>query len=199
MKHFIKIGLAMILILGLVFLAPLDYHKGFMIFAEALVNVLEKDNGARGILATYESGGMTPYSTRLNELENILGKNNPSVQILEGTHNVVELLSISNAAVFPQNSIGGATGYPITLMEAMASKVLTISSDLETMKEVINHNRNGYLFKNKDAEDLAQKMIEVMNLNFKKRRQVIEEAHKLAVEKFSISKSASTIENLYNK
>tara|TARA_B100000945_G_scaffold318645_1_gene323971 strand:+ start:1087 stop:2172 length:1086 start_codon:yes stop_codon:yes gene_type:complete len=58
--------------------------------------------------------------------------------------------------------------FGIILIEAMASKNVVIASDISGYKELID-NKNGILFKNKDANDLANKLtllIENDNLRF---------------------------------
>ncbi|MSQ66958.1 MAG: glycosyltransferase, exosortase A system-associated [Gammaproteobacteria bacterium] len=52
---------------------------------------------------------------------------------------------------------------PLKPLEAMAQGRLVVASDVGGHKELIEHQRNGYLFKANDAEDLAATVLAVLN------------------------------------
>ena len=52
---------------------------------------------------------------------------------------------------------------PLKPLEAMAQGRLVVASDVGGHKELIEHQRNGYLFKANDAEDLAAIVLAVLN------------------------------------
>ena len=58
-------------------------------------------------------------------------------------------------------------GTPNAILEGMANKLPIISSDVPGCKELVEKAECGYLVKSRDAEDLANKMIELMLLKEK--------------------------------
>jgi glycosyltransferase involved in cell wall biosynthesis len=52
---------------------------------------------------------------------------------------------------------------PLKPLEAMAQGRLVVASDVGGHKELIEHQRNGYLFKANDADDLAVTVLNLLN------------------------------------
>ena len=52
---------------------------------------------------------------------------------------------------------------PLKPLEAMAQGRLVVASDVGGHKELIEHRRNGYLFKANDADDLAATVLDLLN------------------------------------
>ncbi|MDF2564624.1 MAG: glycosyl transferase, group 1 [Massilibacillus sp.] len=53
------------------------------------------------------------------------------------------------------------------LLNAMSYKKVVLASDLPGMKEIIQDGKNGYTFKTNDSEDLAKKIVYIINNNEK--------------------------------
>ena len=53
-------------------------------------------------------------------------------------------------------------GVSVSLLEAMASGCLCVVSDIRDNREIIQHGRNGILFKTDDEEDLANSLRRVL-------------------------------------
>lgn len=47
-------------------------------------------------------------------------------------------------------------GYPNSIIEAMASKIPVLASDIPSIKEIIKHKKNGYLCKSGDPSSIAE-------------------------------------------
>lgn len=70
-------------------------------------------------------------------------------------HEVGRYLSESNIFVFASVSEGRAN----VILEAMASGLPIVASDIAANKELVKHDVNGYLFRTGDALDLAEKIV----------------------------------------
>lgn len=96
--------------------------------------------------------------------------------------------------IFVAPALGGeAQG--IILLEAMATKKLVIASDIEGYKTVIKDKENGLLFKVNSFEDLAKKILFILeNRDLKKR---IEEKAYLTAQEYSWEKIGKMVEDYY--
>jgi glycosyltransferase involved in cell wall biosynthesis len=61
-------------------------------------------------------------------------------------------------------------GTPRTLLEAAAMAKPLITTDVPGCREVVDHGRNGLLCREKDADDLAEKMIKIIKMTSSERR-----------------------------
>ena len=89
-------------------------------------------------------------------------------------------------------------GLGIVFIEAMACKLPVIGSDVDGIKEVIEHNNNGYLVKNTDEKTitkLVKKYYEDENL----RKMHGEKGLEIAKKNFDINKITKEYEEMYVK
>jgi glycosyltransferase involved in cell wall biosynthesis len=180
------------------FLGPLENHKGYKVFMEGALKALEKVNDILFVLATYDSPdiNLRAYGERKNEILSLINSFPENFKILEGIHNVTELMAFSDFIVLPQISIDGATAHPVTMLEGMASKRPVIVSDLKALKELIIHKETGYLFNTNDPGNLSEVLLEAINessLN----EQIALNGYNLIRSKYRIEKIASSIEAIY--
>lgn len=75
-------------------------------------------------------------------------------------------------------------GAPKSLLEAAAMAKPIIASNVEGCREVVADQITGYLCRVKDANDLASKMIQIINLPNDIRRQMGVEARKKMAKEF---------------
>jgi len=86
--------------------------------------------------------------------------------------------------------------FGIVLLEAMASKIPVIASDIEGYRQIIKDEVNGFLFENENYKNLADKIIMVLkNKNFVNK--VVENAYKIVIEKYSWESVSKQIEDYY--
>ena len=86
--------------------------------------------------------------------------------------------------------------FGIVLLEAMASKIPVIASNIEGYKQIIQDEVNGFLFESENYKNLADKIIMVLrNKNFVNK--VVENAYKIVVEKYSWESVSNQVENYY--
>lgn len=62
-------------------------------------------------------------------------------------------------APFIEASGGVREGLPVTLMEAMAAGAVVVTSDLTGNRDLVKDGHNGFICRQKDAEDLAKKIV----------------------------------------
>ena len=180
------------------FLGPLENHKGYQILVEGALKTLENDKDILFVLATYDSPdiNLRSYSARKNDLNSLIDPYPDNFKIIEGIQNVAELMAFSDFVIIPQISIDGATAHPVTMLEAMASKRVVIASDLAAIKELISHRKTGYLFKTNNPDNLA----EVLQMAVKEKllnEQIAIHGYHLVRSMYRIEKIASAIEAIY--
>lgn len=113
---------------------------------------------------------------------------------LHGKKNSSEIynfLSTSDAYVLPsKKAVGGdMEGIPVSIMEAMATGVVVISTIHSGIPELISHGETGFLAKENDILDLAKNILIASELNkddyqniVRKARHVIESNFNSALE-----------------
>lgn len=74
---------------------------------------------------------------------------------------LVSLLSRCRVAVVPSiiDSRGETEGMPTVIVEAMSTGVRVVASAVDGIPDIIRHNDNGWLCREKDADDLAEKIV----------------------------------------
>lgn len=115
-----------------------------------------------------------------------------NVVFLGERNDVKLLLHIAHFFVFPTLS----EGLPLCLLEAMATGLPCLASDIGPIREIIKHGINGLLFKSGNCEDLE----ETLNLalsDYKKATSLGQSAQRTVRDKFSPPENITLLENLY--
>ena len=115
-------------------------------------------------------------------------------------HNFYFLGKIDNAAqylkafdIFTLTSI--KEGLPYTLLEALGAEISIVSSNLESLTEIIENNQNGLIFKSMNSDDLVYKIQSLLNNpEFAKKLQA---NTKNSLSKFNFNEFITNIKNLY--
>ena len=89
-------------------------------------------------------------------------------------------------------------GLPMTILEAMASKVAIIATRVGAIPQVIKHGINGILLDSGDYEGLAREICFLMDQP-NKRKALFEQAYKDVCENFSASKMADQYTKIYQE
>ena len=118
----------------------------------------------------------------------------------KGLHNFYFLGKIDNAAkylkafnIFTLTSI--KEGLPYTLLEALEAEISIVSSNLESLVEIIENNQNGLIFKATNSDDLVYKIQSLLNNpEFVKKLQA---NTKNSLSKFDFNEFINNIKNLY--
>jgi len=148
----------------LLFTGPLEDRKGAPVLARAAVRILAKTDKVNFIFACYGEGGLDRrHRTNKEKFLEIIKNHEDNISILEGSHNIPSLLASADIFVLPSVTSHGILAQPLTLLEAMAAGKAVVVSRIDGIEEIINHNVNGLLFENRNAEDLADKICELLN------------------------------------
>jgi glycosyltransferase involved in cell wall biosynthesis len=93
-------------------------------------------------------------------------------------------------------------GLPRTLLEAAAIGRPIIATDVTGCREVVDHGVNGYLCKERDTNDLAEKMRDMIKLSIDERREMGLRGRKMMEQNFDqriiVEKIVSRIEGVLN-
>lgn len=136
------------------------YDKGIMEYLEA-IKLLKKE----GIEADFLLAGGLDTKTKLGIPEVLLKKwiKEGLIKYLEHTDEVAALIHKADCVVLPSYR----EGTPKSLLEAAACGKPLITTDVPGCREVVDHNKNGFLCKVKDGNDLAAKMRMMLELDEK--------------------------------
>ena len=84
-------------------------------------------------------------------------------------------------------------------VEAQSMEIPIVASDIGGSKETIVENETGYLYKNNDTVDLANKINEVMKKNYNSLKSVGIKGRKNVLKKFDVDKMCQTTFTEYKK
>ena len=107
---------------------------------------------------------------------------------------VYQEMNISDCLILPSVEEGIAN----VVLEAMAIGLPVISSDCGGMKEVIDHGKNGLLFRNRDVDCLTQVMADIFNQDPDKRKSLVKRAKMDIKENHSFSRLSGEMKELYH-
>ena len=86
-------------------------------------------------------------------------------------------------------------GLPYTLLEALGAEISIVSSNLESLVEIIENNQNGLVFKARNSDDLVYKIQSLLNNQEFARK--LESNTKNSLNKFDFNEFINNIKNLY--
>lgn len=170
--------------------------KGFIFLVEAC-RLLR----ASGIQFVCEIVGEGPERGRLEELIKVyqlsdrvrLPGSLPQTKI-------VELLARSSIFVFPaiHDRSGDSDNLPTVIIEAMASSLPVIATEIAGIPEIVRHNENGILVQEKDATQLAN-AVRVLAFNQSLLEKYGGASRTIAAEKFALSQTVGELKNLFSR
>jgi glycosyltransferase involved in cell wall biosynthesis len=140
-------------------------HKGIYEFIQA-AELLR----ARGIDPQFQLLGFfdedNPVSISRQQVDEWSSQR--SVTYLGQTDNVAPFIEKADCVVLPSYR----EGMPLSLLEGASMCKALIASNTSGCREVVNDGLNGYLARNKDAKDLADKMEKYFRLSPEEKRQM---------------------------
>jgi glycosyltransferase involved in cell wall biosynthesis len=125
--------------------------KSLDTFIKALNVLKQKDVSFKAIIC-----GSGREKDNLKDLVNKLGLDKQII-FLKNRDDVLDILRISKVFVLPSIKEGMSNA----LLEAMSVGLPAVVSDIEENRELIEDRENGYVFKLKDYNDLAEKLITI--------------------------------------
>jgi glycosyltransferase involved in cell wall biosynthesis len=113
---------------------------------------------------------------------------------------IVNLLARSSIFVFPaiHDSSGDSDNLPTVLIEAMASNLPVIATDIAGIPEIVQQNKNGILVQEKDAAHLAN-AIRVLACNQGLLEQYGSMSRRIAAEKFALANTVAELKSLFSR
>ena len=119
---------------------------------------------------------------------------NKSVKFHGCINNIAEVLTQFDC--FTLSSV--TEGMPMSIIEAMASGLPIVATDVGGMREMVDNNKNGFLIESNDRQALMDKWLYLMNNNDLS-ISMGKNAREKAVEKYSLSRMADEYLTIYAK
>ena len=161
----------------IVMVARLLHEKGVVEFVEAAKLIASNQKNVEFILAGSTDLG-NPSSiddSKLREWEQL-----PFLSMHGHVEDVAQLLRSAHICVLPSYR----EGTPRSLLEAAASGLPLVATDVPGCREVVKHGSNGYLVPSKDTKSLAE-AIQLLIVDGKLRTVFGKKSRELAVAEFS--------------
>jgi glycosyltransferase involved in cell wall biosynthesis len=168
--------------------------KGFQDLLQALL--LVKQQGLEFECAIYGEGPLAP------QLQGWIDEHNLAGQVrLPGGRTQHELIQLyHNAALFAltpvQTEDGDRDGIPNVLVEAMAVGLPVVTTAVSGIPELVENNRNGFLYQQHDVEGIASGIAELLR-DAQRRSELGRAASKKVMEQFDIAQAAKRLKTLF--
>lgn len=168
----------------------MEAPKAQDVFLRAMVRIREGLPGARGVIA-----GDGRMREQLEELRSRLGLND-AVDFLGAVprHNVPDLLSSLDVFVLTSSW----EGLPMALIEAAASGLPVVATDVGGVREVVQDGLNGFLVPSGDWQQIAAKVLLLLN-DTEMRAAFGAQARGRAKAEFDIARLARDTADLYRR
>lgn len=182
--------------LNLLIVGRLTEKKGIDNAIEA-ISLLKKENIDIS-LKVIGDGEQREYLTQLIKSKDLTNQ----IELLGWQTQVVvkRYVDLADLILLPSKeaSTGDKEGIPVSLMEALASGKLVISTFHSGIPEMIQDGKNGWLVQEDDSEGLALKIKEVSQLSLKQRKQVSMNARESIFLHFNIDFLNDQLEKYIN-
>ena len=159
------------------FIARLIYDKGILEFLQAAKSLkkegVDADFDVLGFIDDEAKLGLTSKQVEHWQKEGF-------VNYLGAVDDIRDIMGNANVVVLPSYR----EGTPKSLLEAMAMEKPIITTDVPGCRETVKNGYNGYLCKEKSAEDLADKLKKIYALPEDELLEMGRNSRKYAIEKF---------------
>ncbi len=166
-------------------IAELHPRKGHKMLFEAYRKLGERKEDISLILI-----GAGPSE---NELKKI-AKPFKNISFLGWRNDIPAILKASDIFILPSPN----EAFGQVIIEAMASDVPVIGINNGGPKEIVDDGKTGYLIKNKDSQEMALKITELMD-NPEKRKAIIKQAKEKVTKMYSVERMAKETIFTYNE
>jgi glycosyltransferase involved in cell wall biosynthesis len=164
--------------------------KGLEYFIESAEIVRKNNSNVSFIIAGAEISSQKKYSKKIKSMLS----NKDYIKYIGMCNNIPKLLA--NSDIFVCSSLSEAG--PITVYEAMFMKLPIITTDVGACNQIITNYENGIIVPIKDSNKISQAVIKVLN-DTHLRNKIGLNAHKFALEFFSLDKIVKQYIEFYNK
>jgi glycosyltransferase involved in cell wall biosynthesis len=166
-------------IIGIV--AALEKEKNIEEFLEIAKKVIEQNDNFHFVLIGDGSLMHTYTQSTKQQKKNI--------HFLGFREDVKELICGFDVFLFTSKN----EGFPLVLLEAMATKIPILSNNFPSVNELLQHQKNGLIYKN--VEDAVYKL-QLLNTETAQRKQLVENAFQF-VQQFDITLMNQRIADVY--
>ena len=160
------------------YISKLEKNKGYDVFLQA-VSILKNKNELKNykylIVGSGSEEDKFKEMVKSLELESYLETRN-----LVSQEELINLYNSLDVFIFPTYTKSESLG--LVGLEAMSSEVLVIASNNYGPTSYIVDKKNGFFFKQKDVDDLVDKVIKVINLTNEEKNKITENARKTAIK-----------------
>ena len=160
-----------------------------------LLNALNQLKGKYPNLKLLIIGGERSHEKEIAQgLYNFISENNLEdlVKIISPRDDVNLIYNIFDVFVMPSVT----EGLSACAIEAMLMKRLCLFSDIEPFKELVTNGKEGFLFKNKDIDDLVEKLDYIIS-RYNELNNVKESAYNSVKDKYDVHNMVKKYEKLY--
>lgn len=181
----------MVLYVGLI-----EERKGIFTFLKSMPIVLSEHPDTIFVIASYPIKGVFyDYYKNRDKLLNFIKDCKENFRLLEDLQDIPLLMSATDVFVLPLTTPHGTLGYPLTLLEAMASGKAIAASDILGINELIVDGKNGLLFQKGDHKALAN-AINLLLSNEKLRKKLGENA-KQDIKEYDLNTAGKRLKEKY--
>jgi glycosyltransferase involved in cell wall biosynthesis len=136
-------------------------EKGLEVLIESITLLVQKKLSIELYAAIENRTNVLSFEKRRRMITRKIIKNNleKCIHLFNEVDNMAALIHQVDAVIVPFqniNKVGRVSSYPMIVLEAMACGRCVVTTPLESVKEVINHNYNGILSTSFSAESLAK-------------------------------------------
>ncbi len=158
-------------------------NKGLIYLLKALEEIKEKEFDAILI-----GSGENPDKEKMYRLV----EKNKNIYLIEWIDNAASYLKAFDIFVLPSLK----EGLPYTILEAMLAETPIIATNVGGIPEMIENNVNGILIQSKNSQQLAEKILYLIN-NPEKAVVMAQKARKKVEKKFSLEKMIKKTKAMY--
>jgi len=174
---------------SILFLSRIEEEKGIIDFINAIPPILNYD---KNIIFHIAGDGSFLSEAKNHKISKIYSSNINFHGYIKGEEKI-KLLKSSTIYVFPSYH---GEGCPVSVLEAMASELPIIYTNIGAMKELLLDGINGICIHPKDPNVIANSVINLLT-NRSLMKKISVENKRMSREKFDLRKIFSSIEDIY--
>lgn len=187
----------------LLFVGNASKEKGLEVLIEALIILDQQKLNFELVAAIENRSNMRIFERRRHMIQRMIKANGLEsyVRMIDEVENVAELIGQVDVIVIPfQNiiEVERVSGYPMILLEAMACGKCVVTTPLEGVREVVNHDQNGILSTSFSAESISR-AIQYAAVSPEKRAMMGDAARQTIHQNYSTDIIANKLKNIYSE
>ncbi|MFA5406131.1 MAG: glycosyltransferase family 4 protein [Candidatus Nanoarchaeia archaeon] len=174
-----------------VYIGPLLDRKGYINFVKSYKEVKKYIKDVNFVIYTSKYN-INDFEDRLLNIKK-LTNNSKNFIIKEGIFSKYQMFKNATIYVHPQVESHGTVANPLTLLEAMSFGLPILAADLNEIKEI---KSNGILlFKKEDFKDLSNKIVHLLNNNFK--LNIMSKESSAFIKKYDADNLSNNLKEIY--